>query len=81
MNESDIDIIVHAIKNHTDGKEINNSIDAVLLLADKIHMDKDRMLRYEDNYFQDNVKHILNVDVKVVSNDIIINIVTFYNRM
>jgi len=76
MNESDIDVIVHAIKNHTDGKEINNSIDAVLLLADKIHMDKDRMLRYEDNYFQDNVKHILKVDVMANFNDIIINIVT-----
>lgn len=77
MPEEDKKIIVHAILDHSGGKDLQSNVGAALIFADKIDMFKDRMLRFkENNYFHDNIKHMLNVEVSV-SNDIInVNIVT-----
>ena len=49
----DIDIrdaymIVHAIANHSDGGEINTNVDAALILADKLDVTADRIVRVTD---------------------------------
>ncbi|MDR3125507.1 MAG: HD domain-containing protein [Candidatus Nomurabacteria bacterium] len=43
MNASDIDIIYHAILSHSNGKEINNLVDAAILLGDKMDITGDRL--------------------------------------
>ena len=61
--EEDKNMIVSAIREHSNGVE--TYIGAALTFADKIDMQKERMLRFkEDNYFHDNIKHILNVELK-----------------
>lgn len=75
MNEVDKNKIVMAIKNHSQGSD--TIIGAALTLSDKIDMNKNRMLRFIDgNYFHDNVKHILDVQLKINNENIIINIIT-----
>lgn len=77
MNEDDINIIVHAIADHSGGKEIKSPIGAALTFSDKIDMFKDRMLRFKkNNYFHDNIRHMLNIDISVDSSNINVNIVT-----
>lgn len=77
MNDEDIDNIVYAIENHSKGPSIKHNIAASLTFADKIDMFKDRMLRYkENNYFHDNIKHMLNIEVSVDETSIFVNVVT-----
>lgn len=40
--------IVHAISNHSDGQEINTIVDAALILADKLDVTGDRIVRVTD---------------------------------
>ena len=75
MNEEDKELIVNAIKNHSKGSE--TKIGAALTFADKIDMQKSRMMRFiEDNYFHDNIKHMLDVKLTVDENSITVNIIT-----
>lgn len=75
MNETDKKIIVDAIKYHSKGSE--TKIGAALTFADKIDMQKSRMMRFkENNYFHDNIKHMLDVQLTVDENNIIVNIIT-----
>lgn len=75
MNEKDKELIVNAIKNHSKGLE--TKIGAALTFADKIDMQKSRMMRFiEGNYFHDNIKHMLDVKLTVDENNIIVNIIT-----
>lgn len=75
MNENDKELIVNAIKNHSKGTE--TKIGAALTFADKIDMQKSRMMRFkENNYFHDNIKHMLDVQLTVDENNIIVNIIT-----
>lgn len=77
MPIEDKKIIVHAIADHSGGKDLQSNIGAALVFADKIDMFKDRMLRFkENNYFHDNIKHMLNIEVKVTEDSINVNIVT-----
>lgn len=73
--EEDKNMIVSAIREHSNGVE--TYIGAALTFADKIDMQKERMLRFkEDNYFHDNIKHILNVELAIDEKNITVNIVT-----
>lgn len=75
MDEEDKELIVNAIKNHSKGSE--TIIGAALTFADKIDMQKSRMMRFiEGNYFHDNIKHMLDVQLIVDENNIIVNIIT-----
>ena len=75
MDEEDRELIVNAIKNHSKGSE--TKIGAVLTFADKIDMQKSRMMRFiEGNYFHDNIKHMLDIKLTVDENNIIVNIIT-----
>lgn len=75
MDEEEKELIVNAIKNHS--KESETKIGAALTFADKIDMQKSRMMRFiEGNYFHDNIKHMLDVKLTVDENNIIVNIIT-----
>lgn len=75
MNEEDKELIVNAIKNHSKGSE--TKIGAALTFADKIDMQKSRMMRFkENNYFHDNIKHMLDVELNVDNENITVNIIT-----
>lgn len=75
MNEEDKELIVNAIKYHSKGSE--TKIGAALTFADKIDMQKSRMIRFiEGNYFHNNIKHMLDIKLTVDKNNIIVNIIT-----
>lgn len=75
MDEEDKNIIVEAIKNHSKGSE--SYIGSALTFADKIDMQKSRMMRYiEGNYFHDNIKHMTDVKLNVDNQNIYVNIIT-----
>lgn len=75
INEEDKNIIVSAIREHSNGSK--TYIGATLTFADKIDMQMARMLRFKkDNYFHDNIKHMLNVELATDEENIIVNIVT-----
>lgn len=75
IDEEDKELIVTAIKNHSKGSE--TKIGAALTFADKIDMQKSRMMRFkEDNYFHNNIKHMQDVQLTVDENNITINIIT-----
>ena len=75
MNETDKKIIVDAIKYHSKGSE--TYIGAALTFADKIDMQKSRMMRFkEDNYFHQNIKHMLDIQLTIDDKNIIVNIIT-----
>ena len=75
MPEDDKNIIVDAIKNHSKGS--TSKIGAALTFADKIDMQKGRMLRFkEGNYFHDNIKHMLDIKLEVDNEKIKVDIVT-----
>lgn len=75
MNEEDKELIVNAIKNHSKGSE--TKIGAALTFADKIDMQKSRMMRFkENNYFHDNIKHMLDIELNVDNENITVNIIT-----
>jgi metal-dependent HD superfamily phosphatase/phosphodiesterase len=75
FSDDDKLVIVDAIKNHSKGS--SSIIGAALTFADKIDMQKSRMMRFIDgNYFHDNIKHMLDVEVSVDDESIVVNIVT-----
>lgn len=75
MKNEDIKQIEYAIRNHSKGSE--TKIGAALTFADKIDMQKSRMMRFkENNYFHDNIKHMLDIKLKVDDKNIIVNIIT-----
>jgi len=77
MPVADKEIIVHAILDHSEGNDLQSNVGAALTFADKIDMFKDRMLRFkENNYFHENIKHMLNIEVSVFDNIINVNIAT-----
>lgn len=77
INESDKQIIVHAIMNHSTGNYLQSIVGASLTFADKIDMQKARMMRFLDgNYFHENIKHMLDIEISVNEENIIVNIVT-----
>ena len=77
MKDEDIHIIEHAIRNHSGGTNLESVIGAALTFADKIDMQKSRMMRFkENNYFHDNIKHMLDIKLKVDDKNIIVNIIT-----
>ena len=75
ISEEDKNLIVDAIRYHSNGS--TTIIGAALTFADKIDMQKARMLRFkENNYIHDNIKHMLNVELDVNKEAIIVNIIT-----
>jgi hypothetical protein len=75
MPDEDIKQIEYAIRNHSKGLE--TKIGAALTFADKIDMQKSRMMRFkENNYFHDNIKHMLDIKLTVDNENIIVNIIT-----
>lgn len=77
MNDEDIHTIEHAIRNHSGGTNLESPIGAALTFADKIDMQKERMMRFvEGNYFHDNIKHMLDIKLNVDKKNIIVNIIT-----
>lgn len=77
MKDEDIHIIEHAIRNHSGGTNLESVIGAALTFADKIDMQKSRMMRFiEDNYFHNNIKHMQDVQLTVDENNITVNIIT-----
>ena len=77
MSDEDIHIIEHAIRNHSGGTNLESVVGASLTFADKIDMQKNRMLRFiDDNYFHNNVKHILDINLNVNKENIIVDFIT-----
>ncbi len=77
MSDEDIHIIEHAIRNHSGGTNLESVVGASLTFADKIDMQKNRMLRFiDDNYFHNNVKHILDINLSVNKENIIVDFIT-----
>ena len=77
MPDEDIHIIEHAIRNHSGGTNLESVIGAALTFADKIDMQKKRMLRFiDDNYFHENIKHILDIHLSVNQENIVVDIIT-----
>ena len=77
MSDEDIYIIEHAIRNHSGGTNLESVVGASLTFADKIDMQKNRMLRFiDDNYFHNNVKHILDINLSVNKENIIVDFIT-----
>ena len=75
MPNEDVYIIEHAIRNHSKGSE--TKVGAALTFADKIDMQKSRMMRFiEDNYFHNNIKHMQDVQLTVDEEKIIVDIIT-----
>lgn len=71
------DIIVQAIADHSDGKNILSAIGAALLIADKVDASKRRRLHAEtiDDWYR-NICQIEDVDISVSSGAITINFIT-----
>lgn len=76
LSKNEKDIIIDAIKDHALGLNINSPLGAVLIIADKIHFIKDRVLPLgmtKNNYL---LKSIDNVNVNIENNKIIIELDT-----
>lgn len=75
MPDEDIKQIEYAIRNHSKGSE--TKIGATLTFADKIDMQKSRMMKFkENNYFHNNIKHMDNIQLSADNKNIIVNIIT-----
>ncbi len=77
LSKEDKDIIIHAIKDHSNGNDINNAIDAALVLSDKIDISKNRVLdlgktdRWHSNWL--NIEDVILTieDKKIIVNYIV----------
>lgn len=71
------DIIIQAIGDHTDGKNISSPIGAALLLADKVDVSKRRRLHFEpiDDWYS-NLLQIEDVGVNAFGTEIAIGFIT-----
>ena len=74
LSQESKNIIVHAIKDHSNGNEINSPVDAALVLADKIDISKNRVLELgKQDRWHSNLLNIEKIVVIVENKKIIIN--------
>lgn len=74
LSQESKDIIIHAIKDHSNGNEINNSVGAALILADKIDISKNRVLELgKKDRWHSNLLNIERTILNVKDKKIIIN--------
>lgn len=65
IDEDDMEIIVHAIYNHSKGDETRTMVDAALVLADKLDVAKDRIIRETDRITSE-LKNVEKTEFKFV---------------
>ena len=75
LSDGDIEIICHAIAQHSDCNEINNLVDAALMFADKIDLGKHRIHGIAHNNIQFCENQIDHIDFKITANALAINYV------
>ena len=77
LQPSEKDMIIQAIGDHTDGKNISSPIGAALVLADKVDVSKRRRLHFEplDNWYS-NLLQIDDMEMNINGKQIIINFIT-----
>ena len=74
LSQESKDIIVHAIKDHSSGNEINSPVGAALVFADKIDISKNRVLelgkqdRWHSNWLNINKTDLIIEDRKIIIN-------------
>ena len=70
-------IILDAILNHTDGNKIKTTVGAALLLADKIHISKDRVIpkKKHVNYFNENNALVEKVELDIDNENIYLDFI------
>lgn len=74
LTQESKDIIIHAIEDHSNGKEINSPVGAALLLADKINISKNRVLELgKKERWYSNLLNIEETILTVEDKNIIIN--------
>ena len=66
LSNVDIEIIAHAIANHSDGTEMNNIIDVALHFADKIHVWRDRVYKTSSIILEEATK-IKSIDYEITA--------------
>lgn len=88
LTQEDKHIIFHAIQDHSNGNNINSSIGAALLIADKIDASKNRsfyvkedlknrgIIIEEDTNKESNLCEIENIDISILNNVITFNFIT-----
>jgi HD superfamily phosphohydrolase YqeK len=64
MAKSDIERIVHAIANHSDGQNSNSNLDLALLLADKADINRDRLRQTNDSLAR-GIQHLRRISVQI----------------
>lgn len=75
--EVEIDVIVQAIEDHSNGNNIQSAIGAALLMADKLDFSKYRTINSSINdYLNRQITNIDNVDIIINDNAFIINYLT-----
>lgn len=77
ITENEMDILEHAIKNHSKGNDIKTLIDLALVLGDKLDVTYHRTI---NSSIQDKInieiQKIKSVDIDITDNDLIVNYVT-----
>lgn len=70
-------IILQAILDHSNGEKIENTVGAALLLADKIHLEKDRVIpnKKHVNYFNENNALIEKVELSIDDENIYLDFI------
>ena len=75
LSESDIELVCHAIAQHSDYTEINNLVDAALVFADKVDLGHHRTISI-NNDIQLSASQIEYIDYAVTNDAVIINYAT-----
>lgn len=76
LSQENKDTIIHAIKDHSNGNDINSPVGAALVLADKIDISKNRVLELgKKDRWHSNLLNIEKTDLIVEDKKIIINYV------
>jgi len=74
LSEGDKEMVIHAIKDHSDGEEINSPFGAALFLVDKVDLAKERVLSEdEDEGWYGNLLEIESTRITVKNKRITIN--------
>lgn len=78
LSQKELDMIVQAIADHSNGYHISSKIGLALLLADKIDISKDRIVASEDQLddFHRGLKQIQQVSVHIDSNSVYVRFQT-----
>lgn len=76
IDEESIELIVNAIKNHSDGIETKNIIDATLFFADKLDYTKNRLTEegHKIEGFKE-IQYIDDIDIMLENNTLIVNFI------